>query len=384
MDFKIRVNFNRPVVFPADRFSLKEIKNKLRLQKLRVEKIIDTYINQLEDLFLIRNPKYRFNKNYSEDFKKFVKNHQKNKSLSQCGNWVYFPWNNLLIHYLKDNLHQELRLARNRNLITKEEQKIIYNKKIGIAGLSVGSNCAIALAFLGVGKFMKLADPDIIDPSNLNRILLDFTNVGLNKAEAISRFIYQLNPYSRIEIFKEGVTEKNLGRFLNGIDLLIEELDNIEMKIKIREECRKRKIPLVMATDNGDNVIIDIERYDLNSNYPIFHGNLNSLDLSDVNTNVSKMYKVMAKIINLNLVPLRVLKSVEEVGKTLYSWPQIVTAAMMSGAITAYVVKEILLGKKIKSGKYDINIEKIFDPDFKKIEKLRKKELKKFQELFNI
>src|SRR3989338_1303193 len=85
--------------------------------------VIDTYKEQLEDLFLIRNPKYKFNKNYQADFEKFLSEHLGDKSIEETGEWFYFPWNKLLVHYLEDELHQELRTARNKNLITTEEQE---------------------------------------------------------------------------------------------------------------------------------------------------------------------------------------------------------------------------------------------------------------------
>ncbi len=45
----------------------------------------------------------------------------------------------------------------------------LKNKTVGIAGCGgLGSNCAVALARVGVGKLI-IADFDIIEESNLNR-----------------------------------------------------------------------------------------------------------------------------------------------------------------------------------------------------------------------
>ncbi|GIW66958.1 MAG: hypothetical protein KatS3mg095_0856 [Candidatus Parcubacteria bacterium] len=368
----------KPIIIKANKFNLKSF-----AKKYKVTKVIDNYKIQLEDLFLIRNPRYRFNKNYPKDFELFIKKFTKVKDLSQIGNWVYFPWNGYLVHYLPEKLHQEVRTARNRDLITLKEQTKIYNSKIGIAGLSVGSNIFLALLLMGVGKYFKIADPDFIAPSNLNRMIFDFTWVGVNKAEALAYFAYQLNPYLKIEIYDEGINEKNYKNFIKGLDIIVEELDDIEVKYKVREEAKKLKIPVVMATDNGDNVILDIERFDTDKNLEIFDGRLKGFDITEVKKSPQKLYEAMAKIIDLNLVPLRSLKSVLEVGKTLYSWPQLSTAAFISGGITAYCVRSILLGKKIKTGKYDFNIEKILDQDHEKNELIRKKFLNKIRKLFN-
>jgi molybdopterin/thiamine biosynthesis adenylyltransferase len=365
----------KPIIFNARKYSLDFLK-----KRLKVTKVIDTYRLQLEDLFLIRNPRFRFNKNYQKDLTKFVKEHTKGLPLEKCGNWVYFPWNGLLVHYLEDSLHQELRTARNKNFITSEEQEKLYNTTIGIAGLSVGSNIAIALSLMGACRKIKIADPDVIAPSNLNRIITDFTNVGINKAVVIARYIYQVNPYAEIEIFEEGINKKNIKEFLKGLDILIEELDDIKIKIEIRKLARRKKIPVIMATDNGDNVIIDIERFDIKPNLPLFHGNIKNLDYKNINKTLPKLYKAMSKIIGLQFVPSRIIQSIFEVGKTIYSWPQLITAAMLSGAVVAYVVKKIILNEEIKSGKLEVNLNKIFDRDYNKELRNRRILIKQFNQ----
>jgi molybdopterin/thiamine biosynthesis adenylyltransferase len=365
----------KPIILDPTVQKLQNIKN-----TYFINQVLDTYREQLEDLFLIRNPKYKFNKNYQGEFEIFLKSHSLGKPLQDCGKWVYFPWNKTLVHYLDDATHQEIRTARNKNLILKEEQEKFYNFRIGIAGLSVGSHGAITTALMGGGKVVKLADPDIVSPSNLNRMRFDFIEVGKNKTELVAQYIYQLNPYAEVHIYQEGITEANLGEFLDGLDILIEELDDIEIKVKIREEAKKRKLPVVMATDNGDNIILDIERFDLNPDLEVFNGVLKDFDLKEIKRNPQKMYEAMAKIIDLSLVPPKVLNSVLEVGKTIYSWPQLATAATLSGVVIAYVVKRIALGENVREGKFEVNLDSILDPDYEKNKDSRARELEKFLE----
>lgn len=365
----------KPVKFNSAEESFDEFK-----KRLAIVSIVDTYKEQLEDLFLIRNPKYKFNKNYQADFENFLAEHLAGESMDEKGDWFYFPWNKTLVHYLEDGWHQEVRTARNKNLITAEEQEKFYDFKVGVAGLSVGSHGAVTTALMGGCKLMKLADPDVISPSNLNRMRFDFSQVGVNKADLIARYIYQLNPYAEIFIYKEGINKKNLEGFLDGLDILVEELDDVEIKIKIREEARKRRIPVIMATDNGDNVIVDIERFDLHPDTPVFHGNLEGFDLAEIKKSPQGMYEAMARIIDISLVPPRVLRSVLEVGKTLYSWPQLASAATLSGAVIAYVVKRIALNESIAEGKLEVNLDYVFDPNYKKNEGLRRDESEKFLE----
>jgi hypothetical protein len=85
--------------------------------------VVDETKRNLEELFLLRNPKYRFDKNYQGEFEKFYK-------IMEVGNWFYFPWLNTIVKYLPEDLHFELRTGRNKYLITSEEQSKFYNATI--------------------------------------------------------------------------------------------------------------------------------------------------------------------------------------------------------------------------------------------------------------
>lgn len=369
----------RPVIFNAREKGLDAIR-----AETNPVRVIDTYEQQLEDLFLIRNPQYRFNKNYGEALAAFIQEHAEGGSLESCGSWVYFPWSGMLVHYFPDAEHQEVRTARNRNLITQEEQDKFYNFRVGVAGLSVGSHGALTTALMGGARVMKLADMDVISPSNLNRLRFDFTHIGVNKTDAIARYIYQLNPYAELSLYTEGITESTIGSFMDGIDLLVEELDDIEIKVRMREEARKRKIPVIMATDNGDNVIMDIERFDLDPERPAFHGNMEGVDLKEIRKSPQKMFEAMGRIIGLSFVPSRALHSVFDVGKKIYSWPQLASAATLSGAVIAYTVRRIALGEPVREGKFDVNLEAALDPKYAEGQEAREKELEKFLMMFNL
>lgn len=336
-------------------------------KELEINDIIDFYKEQLKELFLIRNPQFRFNSNYQNALDKYLKNHFGDKPTAEKGEWFYFPWNKTLVHYLEEKLHFELRTARNKNLITAEEQEKFYSLKVGIAGLSVGSHAALTIAMMGGAKIMKLADPDIISGSNLNRIRYDFTKIGQNKAEATAECIYQINPYSELYVYNSGLNDENITEFLLGppkSDLLIEETDNLEMKIKLRIFAKKYKIPIIMATDNGDNVIVDIERYDLNPHLKLFNGFIGDITLEDFKKIPPQdIPKIATKIAGEKFIVPKMLESLKEVGKTLYSWPQLGDAATLSGVVLAYLTKKIALGEKTKNGKFEVNLDNIFKYD---------------------
>lgn len=325
--------------------------------------IVDETRRNLEELFLLRNPKYRFDKNYQAELEKFYASCQKDKT----GKWFYFPWLNALVKYLSEDLHLELRTGRNKYLIAKKEQSRFYNSTVAFLGMSVGSHVAIVTAMTGGAKQMKLADPDVLSGDNINRVRTGFQNVGVNKAIVVARQIYEINPYAIIELYPEGITEENAGKVLEGAELVIEEMDNMYWKLRARELARERGIPVLMGTDNGDGAIVDVERYDVNRKLPILNGLAKGLTAKKLKSMPPRdLPKVAGKIAGANLTVPKMLYSVSEVGKSLYSWPQLGTAANMCGSVISMLARRILnKDANIKSGRYSVNPDAVFESDYK-------------------
>jgi hypothetical protein len=376
----LKDNFDRKIYQPVIlNPRVKDFEERLSIIVNKHTFIIDKVKDQIEELFLLRNPKYRFIKDYQEDLELFLKKFLKGKDLQKIGYWIYYPWNNYLVRSLDEKLLFEIRTARNLYLISKEEQRRFYNSRIAVAGLSVGSHSALTITMTGGSKFLKIADPDEISASNLNRIRTGMHNIGVNKAVAVSRQIYEINPFAKLEVFSEGINEKNIEKFLlkPKVDLLIEEMDNLYLKIKIREIAKKHKIPVIMTTDNGDNIIVDIERYDLKPNYPILHGlvQFTSNDLKSIPP--QEIPKYATKIAGADLATPKMLHSILEVGKSIYSWPQLGNAATLCGVVLTYLARKIVNREKIIEGRIDFNVDKLLSILPKNYEKERKNLLRK-------
>jgi molybdopterin/thiamine biosynthesis adenylyltransferase len=346
----------------------------------RGRQVVDQYERNLEELFLLRNPRCRFDKNYAQALAAFKKTHFGKRPPKAAGRWFYYPWSETLVHFLPEKLHFELRTGRNKNLITGEEQKKYYRACIGIAGLSVGSHIALTVAMTGGASRIKLADPDALSGDNLNRIRTGFQNVGVSKAVAVARQIFEINPYARVELYPKGLSDANLKKFLQGLDLFVEVMDNPYLKLASRYEARRRGIPVVMGTDNGDNIIVDVERFDLKRNYPVLHGLAGNLKLQDLRAlSPRDLPKIAAKIAGANLATPRMLASVAEVGTSLYSWPQLGTAANLCGSAVAYLVRRIVLkDRAIASGRYEVNLDSIFESDYARKKNVRQRAFKAF------
>ena len=374
----------KPVFFDLERADHRVRLHGL-LQKNTTIHVVDELRQQLEELFLSRNPKLKRNPELAKkEVTEFLKSSTKKYPLERQGRWVYFSWNSSLVHILDEPDFFELRTSRNRNLITKEEQTILKSFRIGLMGLSVGNSAALALGLEGF-ETMRLADFDEISLSNLNRIRGSVTQLGLNKTIMTARQMYELNPYAKLELFPEGINgEKLVQKFVAGppkLGVLIDETDDVIMKIQLRIFARKLRVPVISVADNGDNAIADVDRFDLEPNRPLYHGLLADEEIQNIaQINLTRKMQLISAMVGPEYVTSRMKRSFLEVGKTLYSWPQLGGAAMLSGATIAYLVKKLALNEKLPSGKYDVNLDRIFDSryDSPETKKARVQETQEF------
>lgn len=101
---------------------------------------------------------------------------------------------------------------------------------VGIAGLGgLGSNVAVSLARIGVGKLI-LVDFDRVEKSNLNRQHYFLEDVGSYKALALEKIIRKINCNVELEIQVVKISESNIGELFKDVDVLVEALDKKEEK----------------------------------------------------------------------------------------------------------------------------------------------------------
>jgi len=318
--------------------------------------ILDAFERSLEELFFVRNPQFKKGMpGAAEAMQKFIAEDAKNIA----GIYVYYPWLNKAVYLPEEKIYFELRTARNKNIINKEEQENYRGIKVGIAGMSVGSNIASALALTGGPKAMRLADFDEIEATNLNRIRAGATAIGINKAVFFARQIWETDPWAELEIYDKGINKENLEIFINGLDVFVDEMDSIDLKVRSRFICKKHRVPVLMATDNGDNVIFDVERYDENPDLAIFNGRVEIAEEELANLKTFQDWiKIAAKIVGAEIQTPRLLESILKLGKTISGVPQIGSAASMAGAAVSFAVRKIAVCDPMSSGRYDINLDK--------------------------
>src|SRR3989344_1564811 len=188
--------------------------------------------------------------------------------------WIVIPWRKTAVRTLAKDAYRSLRSSRNHDLLTKDEASILSKKRIGIAGLNVGNPAAICLAQEGIGSYLRMADNDTLSLSNLNRFRASIADLGVNKAVLSARQAYEIDPFLEIDVWGDGVNPENIKEFVSGMDILIEEMDALPLKIAIREEARRQGVPTIMVTGNGHDVVLDIERFDKEPELAILSGTI--------------------------------------------------------------------------------------------------------------
>ncbi len=274
--------------------------------------------------------------------------------------WAYYPWRRTAVSVPDPDSFRRLRLDRNRNKITAAEQDALGRLRIGIAGLSVGHAVAHVLAMEGLAGELRLADFDDIELSNLNRIPATLLDLGSNKALVAARRVAEIDPYLSVEVFADGVWESNLEEFLTGLDLVIDECDSLDMKLRIREQARRLRIPVMMETN--DRGTFDVERFDLEPDRPIFHGLLAGVRAEDL-AGLSARDKVphAMKIVQVNELSGRMAASMVEVGRTVAGWPQLGGEVQLGAATVAAAVRRFGSRGPLPSGRVRVDLDSLLD-----------------------
>jgi sulfur carrier protein ThiS adenylyltransferase len=109
-------------------------------------------------------------------------------------------------------------------------KQILKSKTVGIAGCGgLGSNCAVALARVGVGTIV-IADFDIIEESNLNRQYYFWDQIGKPKALTLKANIERINPQTKIICHNLFLNEKNVPEVFKDCDVIVEAFDKTDAK----------------------------------------------------------------------------------------------------------------------------------------------------------
>ena len=117
----------------------------------------------------------------------------------------------------------------------REIKSILGQKTVGIAGAGgLGSNCAVSLARVGVGRLI-IADFDIISQENLNRQYFFFSQIGQKKVFALKENIAAITRDVTVDAHDLKLTPDNIPGLFNDCDIIVEAFDLAEMKVMLAE-----------------------------------------------------------------------------------------------------------------------------------------------------
>jgi len=348
-------------------------------------RVVEAYKSALEELFFLSNPKFKKNSPQSKALlKKFIQT-SKTKDV-----WIYYKDQNTVVHTINELAYFKLRTARNKNIITEKEQLNFRNLSVGIAGLSVGSCILAGIVTSGGSKNIKIADFDTLEITNLNRIKAKLTDIGSDKTTIAAKEVWNLDPFAKLTLYSEGLTQKNLKEFIlktPKLNVFIDEMDSIPMKVQARLICKANKIPVVMATDNGDTVILDIERFDQEPKRKIFHGTIKDTDLKNLDSLTYKEWlKIATQIVSPKHLTPEMQNSLLLIGKELAGVPQLGAIASVAGAAVCFVLRRIANKQAMPSGRYTISLEEKLVPNYNNAtqKSLRNKQTESFIKKFAV
>ena len=338
-----------------DQFDLGSIadKNELarRINNGSIRHSVDRAAEIADDLFELRHPDQRSDDEARLDFTSDIVN-----SGLEYGSWFHFPWSESVVRYPEVEDHQDLRTFRNKNLITHEEQVRLLGATAAIFGLSVGSNVTEQLVLSGIGGTVVMGDFDKLTPANTNRVKAGMPQVGMEKIDIVAIKTSEVDPYIKQVHLRDGITEAGLEQLADANpDIIFDEIDDLAMKALLRQFAADHRIPLVMATDLGDKSLIDVERYDIDDTTKPFHGKVREADFEKMlkgSMTEKEKSKYLIRILGVQHLTARILGSVVEIDRTLAGIPQLGTTASTGGSLATVAAREILLGRKMDSGRY--------------------------------
>jgi sulfur carrier protein ThiS adenylyltransferase len=127
----------------------------------------------------------------------------------------------------------------------------LAQKTVGIAGCGgLGSNCAVALARVGVGRLI-IADFDKVEMANLNRQYFFADQVSKAKVIALKENIQKIDPSINVETHEIQLNEQNIPLIFKDCDVIVEAFDRDDMKQMIVETVLEKMPDRYLVCGSG-------------------------------------------------------------------------------------------------------------------------------------
>ncbi len=301
----------------------------------------------------------------------------------EYGVYAYYPARGDLVRYCPPFWHRVVAVASSSMLLAdpacekrwREIREILSQTTLAVAGASVGNNIIHACVMDMRPDHIKIADKSRYKMENINRVRLGYRDIVesdqdrtdptqsllRNKAVVTADQLYAIDPFLTVHVYDEGIADDNLERFFSGgegepaADMIVEEVDDPRIKIQLREEARRRRIPLVMATDIGSSVQIDVMRYDQDASLPMAWGSTDEALIESMEEvyrhpgNRAVFFSFVDRLIGSEYRTdelARIINATVEI-PTSTIIPQLGSTAMAAGGALAEIIARIRLGHDV-------------------------------------
>lgn len=212
------------------------------------------------------------------------------------GSYVYDQKTGDLYLLAPELWHRLALLSSNAKLLTdpagemtsEEIRDKLTGTVVGFVGASLGSNVIEGVVREMRPRFAKLADPDYLEATNLNRLQHGsirylsqprarrtdprngYETRFVSKVDLVAYENHLIDPYMDLYLYRDGVTSANIDRFLLGdgqeprLHYVVEEADDMRIKIEVRRRARQHGIPVFMASDLGHRSQAQLQDYSKN------------------------------------------------------------------------------------------------------------------------
>jgi molybdopterin/thiamine biosynthesis adenylyltransferase len=150
-----------------------------------------------------------------------------------------------LLSDVTGNSKPEERWDRQVRAFGAEGQTAIQKVRVAIVGVGgTGSVVAQQLAHLGVSEFL-LVDPDIVDETNLNRLVGGTSgDIGVLKTAIAARMIKRTNPRATAQTISRDVTDLDVAESLLDVDAIFGCTDSHASRAILNQLAYQHFIPL--------------------------------------------------------------------------------------------------------------------------------------------
>ncbi|HEV7885079.1 MAG TPA: ThiF family adenylyltransferase [Solirubrobacteraceae bacterium] len=241
--------------------------------------------------------------------------------------------------------------TRNAGVIDAAAQERLRTATVLVAGCgSIGGAAAEPLARLGVRRFL-LADPGAYELNNLNRQNATLADLDRNKAEVAAERIAAINPDADVQVFGQGVTADVVDELTADCDVVVDGVDvttisGLRAKVVLHEHAAARRLPLFTGWDMAGAQYV--RTYDYRRIRRPFDGRLTAADVDRLD-----MWTLLARLVPARFVPLEMIAiATENLENPEFSFPQLVYAADLFGALSAHLVVSLLTGRQVREHIY--------------------------------